>query len=692
MASDNQLTPKALGTVRRPSVSAARRRRLGPAHFAFMRALAHGLSLADSWQRYMIIEGESSDPRLVASTLAWIRSEFSRAAAKEQRFGTARLLRLDASRIGVRELQLPSIEEFAQERGLEDEREADQIAAYEAAFGAASARQRKRAALIERQLDALRWLEALVAQPPRAGDAVAAWFHPTVVARLEAADIFTIAQLVDRINGVGREWTGSIRALGAVKGARLVTWLHENEAPLQLTIGPHVGVKRSKLFKHELAAVVQPATDIRPIEKFIPPEDLDGRAGVYRRPQSQCLLKATTDYAAVMTWLRAKRGPTPAQKERAAGRRTQRSTGIEGPADWLEHLSNTQRAYRTEAERFMLWATLQKRKALSSLTHEDCIEYRDFLADPTPRSRWCGPRSRPRWSPLWRPFEGPLSIVAQRRAIMVLRNLFSYLQDQAYLVGNAWSHITVPNSAVQSMNVSRAFTHAQWRFLNERAAKLGSESAGLRLRFALSLLYATGLRISEAVAAQVDHLNWVEYPGEGDEPGVEGFELTVIGKGDKQRVVPVPDDVIQLLRAYLETRGLKPEPRDIGNSGAFLIGRLVDAHERAPNLVEPRQDGRPGISATTLGEQMKQFFEECGHELLAAGDARGAERFGRATTHWLRHTAASHALASGDVPLVAIKELLGHASLNTTSAYVTTEQRQRMAAVQRFAQRRAHQK
>jgi len=350
------MTDHAIDTIVPRPVSPSRRRILGPAHFAFMRSLAQGMRLTDSWQRYMIIEGESSDPRLVASTLAWIRSEFSRAAAKEQRFGTARLLRLDAGRIGARELQLPSLEAFAQERGLEDEREADQIAAYEAEFGAANARQRKRAALVERQLEALRWLEALIAQPPRAGDAVAAWFPPTVVTRLEAVDIFTIAQLVDRINGVGQQWHGSIRALGAVKGARLVAWLHENAAPLQLTIGPHVGVKRSKLFKHELAAVVQPATDIRPIEKFIPPQDLDGRAGVYRRPQSQCLLKATTDYAAVLAWLRAKRGPTPAQKERAAGRRAQRSTGIEGPADWLEHLSNTQRAYRTEAERFMLWA------------------------------------------------------------------------------------------------------------------------------------------------------------------------------------------------------------------------------------------------------------------------------------------------------------------------------------------------
>lgn len=670
------------------AVSPARVRRLGPAHFAFMRALAQGLKLSEAWQRYMMIEGDSSDPRLVASALKWIRIELGRAAAKEQRFGVARLLRLDATRIGERAMRLPSLEEFAQERGLEDERQADQIAAFEEAFGVASARQRKRRALIERQLTALRWLEALVAQPPRAGDSVVAWFHPALASRLEAAEIFTLAQLVDRINGIGLEWHGSIRALGVVKAKRVVAWLHENEASLQLYIGRHVEVKHSKLFKHELAAVVQPATDIRPIEKFIVPAELDGRAGVYRRPQAQCLLKASTDYEAVLTWLRAKRGPTATQKARAVGRRSQPSSGIEGPTDWLQQLSNTQRAYRTEAERFLLWATLQKRKALSSLTHEDCIEYRDFLADPQPRSRWCGPRSRQRWSPLWRPFEGPLGVVAQRRSIMVLRNLFSYLQDQAYLVGNAWSHITVPNSAVPRMNVGRAFTQTQWRFLTDRASALPPTSASLRLRFALSLFYATGLRISEAVGATVDDLEWVEYPGEGDEPGVEGFELTVIGKGEQRRAVPVPDDVIALLSEYLASRGLKPDVRDIGNSGAFLIGRRADAHDRAPNLLGASRDGRPGISANTLGEQMKAFFEECGHALRQAGDARAAERFARATTHWLRHTSASHALASGDVPLVAVKELLGHASLNTTSAYVTTEQRQRMAAVQKFARRR----
>ena len=63
---------------------------------------------------------------------------------------------------------------------------------------------------------------------------------------------------------------------------------------------------------------------------------------------------------------------------------------MEQGLDWLQTLSHTQRAYRKEAERFLLWAIVHKGKALSSMNNEDCIEYREFLADPKPRSRWCG--------------------------------------------------------------------------------------------------------------------------------------------------------------------------------------------------------------------------------------------------------------------------------------------------------------
>jgi len=672
--------------------SAARQRKLHVGHFAFMRAVVQGLDARDSWERYFLVEGEASDQRIVSATIAAIREEFAAAAKRHDRHGTARRLRIDAERIADPALDLPSLDAFAESCGLEDESQAVQIAAYEAEYGRATQRLRRRARLISRQLDALRWLEALVAQSPKAGDAVAAWLNPTLAGHLAGADIFTLAQLVERINGVGRRWHAGIKAMGAGKAPRVVAWLREvvdsHDDSLALQLGGHVAVARSKLYAHELQAVVAPATDIRPLEKFTVPAELDGSRGLYRRPQAQCLLKASNDHQAILAWLRSKHGLSPQQKAQLTARRRQRDLGIEQSLDWLQALSNTQRAYRKEAERFLLWAILHQGKALSSMSNEDCIAYRDFLADPQPRSRWCGERGRERWSPLWRPFEGPLSASAQRHAVTILKNLYGFLVDQNYLMGNPWSAVGVPRAAGPKVNAGRSFSLAQWAFIDGQLLVLPATSANQRLVFGLHLLYATGLRLSEVVAAKVDDLQWVEYSADAsdDEP-LAGWLLRVIGKGQKLREVPLPAGVVDELTRYLVARGLGEEPQDIGNQGAFLLGQASDAAQRAPGLrrgqaIDPRQ----GIAATTFYDQIKAFFNDCAALLRGQGDAKGAERFQKASTHWMRHSHASHAIASG-MPIEIAQQNLGHASLATTTVYVTTEQRRRMKAVEAFWKR-----
>ncbi len=674
------------------AVTAARQRKLHVGHFAFMRSVVQGLDPRESWERYFRLESEASDQRTVRATIAWIRQEFAAAARRQDRFGTARLVRLDATRIADTSLELPSLEAFAEAHGLEDERQADQVAAYEAEYGKATQRLSRRGRLIRRQLEALRWLEALVAEAPQAGDSVATWLNPTLASHLEAADIFTLAQLVERINGVGRRWHAGIKAMGQGKAQRIVEWLHQvaQEHPgspdsRSLLIGRHVALPRSQLFAHELNAVVAPATAIRPLEKFIVPAELDGSRGLYRRPQAQCLLKASNDYQAILAWLRSKHGLTPEQKANLKARRRQKDTGVEQGLDWLQALSHTQRAYRKEAERFLLWAVTHQGKALSSMSNEDCIEYRDFLADPQPHSRWCGDRGRERWSPLWRPFEGPLSASAQRHAVTILKNLYGFLVDQNYLMGNPWSAVGVPRTAGPKVNAGRSFSKAQWAFIEQQLALLADTSANQRLKFGLHLLYATGLRLSEVVAAAVDDLRWVEYPADAsDDQPMEGWLLQVIGKGQKEREVPLPSDVIGELARYLVSRGLNADPEEFGNQGAHLLGKASDAAERAPGLT-PKQpfDPRQGIAATTFYDQIKRFFEDCAGMLRGQGDTKGAERFDKASTHWMRHSHASHAIASG-MPIEIAQQNLGHASLATTTVYVTTEKRRRMKAVEAF--------
>ena len=676
------------------SARAARRRKLHGGHFAFMRALVQGLDLRESWDRYLRAEGEATDLRTVRATIAWLRDEFAAAARREDRHGVARLVRLDTSRLF--DAALPSLESFAEQHGLQDFSQQEQAEAYAAAYGVEGRRLRRRARLIEKQLEALRWLEALAAEPPRAGDAVAAWLNPALASRLEAADLFTLHQLAERINGLGQGWHGGLRGIGRTKAQRIVEWLRAHEDSTGLRIGAHTALPRSHLAEQALRSVVPAATDIRPLEKIVVPAALDGSRGLYRRPQAQCLLAAGNDYEALLAWINAKQGATPQQQAATVARRRSRHGGAAMPAAGAGAdpaagklpavLSHTQRAYRKEAERFLLWALLVRGKALSSMTHEDCVAYRDFLADPQPRSRWCGPRGRERWSPLWRPFEGPLSARAVGQALTVLRNLYGFLVQQNYLVGNPWTGVAVSRGAAPRVDAGRSLTMAQWRFVREQLERQPDNGSTRRLRAALLLLYATGLRLSEAVGARAGDLHWVEYPPDGEDAQEEaGWVLRVVGKGQRQREVPLPQPVAEELLDYLASRGLDLDPGHPATQNAFLLGLASDAAERAPQLLGGGIDPAAGIAANTLYDQLKTYFGHCAALLREQGDERGAQRLSAASTHWLRHSHASHAIARG-TPIEIAQQNLGHASLATTTVYVTTEQRRRMKAMKKFWQ------
>lgn len=660
-----------------------RQRKLHRGHFAFMRSVVQGLPLRESWERYVRLEGEHTDIRSVRSTIAWIRGEFAAAARREKRHGTARLVLLDAAMLTDAPDSLPSLEEFAHERGLEHFSEAEQLAAYEAKYGQATARQGRRERVIQRQLAALQWLESLVAEPPRNGDAIASWMHPLLTHKLEAAGLHTLGDLIERIDGVGRTWAKGIHGIGSVKAKRIVEWLRDHEACLGSAPRAHVDFRRTDLDVAVLDAVVEPATAIRPLEKFRPPAQLDGSAGIYRCPPERCLLKAENDFEAILVWLRAKPGLTPHQiATRRTKRRTPSSPSDNTPYAWLDTLSNTQRAYRKEAERFLLWAILVRGKALSSMALEDCIAYREFLADPQPKAEWCGHRAHERWSPLWRPFEGPLSPAAQRQTVVILKNLYGFLASQGYLMGNPWAGVTVPASSTPSINAGRSFTGRQWQFIEEQLRALPRDASAVRLTVALELLYATGLRLSEIVAAKAGDLRWVEYPPDSaDDSPVEGWMLTVIGKGQRLREIPVPKSVVDSISRYFTRRGLDGDVSSAANIDAYLLGKSYDWDQRMPQLAAGRPTTQPGegIAATTLARQLKEFFQRCGRRLIEAGDPRAAARLDKASTHWLRHTHASHAIAAG-MPIEIAQQNLGHASLATTTIYVTTEKKRRLRA------------
>ncbi|CAG9183404.1 phage integrase family protein [Cupriavidus pampae] len=618
------------------------RRRLHRGHFAFLRAVVEGLAPQAVWERYLPEAGDYADTPRVHRVTGWIRTELAAAAARGGDFAQARLLRLDlAPRVVV---PLPTLAAFADTQGLTDCGEAEQLAAYEAAFGMALACQRRRTALLHRQLAAIHTLEARIAMPPRPADGVEAWLIASLAARLIAADVPTLGALHARM-ALSRAWWRQLRGIGIIKARALGQFVATHAD----TLGALPDSAQTDLSGERCSALM-------PLEHLVVPVELSGAAGRFRAPHERCLLAADDDRAAILAWLAAR-----GRAARAAA-----------PA------TLTQRAYRKEAERMLLWAVLWRRRALSSLTVEDCVAYRDFLLAPDPT--WCGGIGQPRWSSRWRPFAGPLSPRSCAYAIGVLGNLFGFLVDQGYLLGNPWRAVVAPCEVARGPDAGRGFTTQQWRGLRQALAQLPPGLASLRLQLALPLLHDTGLRLAELMAATTADLRRTSLP-QADGAPLEGWWLMVRGKGGKVREVPVPAVLVDCLVAYLAARGC---------AGVLQAGEAVPllgpAHLRpAPSPGETALvSGRTGVSGNAFHRQLKRFLARCA-ERLEGDDPAAARRMRAASAHWLRHTHVSHALAAG-VPIEVVQQNVGHASLDTTTRYVHTECARRLQAMQRLWQ------
>lgn len=581
--------------------------RLQRRHFAFMRALLQGLDERESWKRYLADEGEGGDPRRVRHTIAWIRDEFAAAARREARLGTARLVRLDPETFTGEEV-LPTLESFAAERGLEDFSEAEQAEAYAEAFpmalgrgrmGSSRTRPTQRARIIARQLKALRWLESHVTREPRPEDRVETWLNSAVARSLECAGTTTLGQLVARIDQCGARWWSKVPGIGAVKAARAVAWLRIQEPASGLRPAPHTLMPHAAVPASVRAAVVMPATALVPLEKLIIPAGLDGQAGVFRAPPGHCQLRADNDHDAIVAWLIAKG---------------------DGPAN--PTLTATQRAYRKEAERLLLWSVLERRKPISSLTLEDARFYQAFLAQPP--VNWQGKRHHQRWSPDWRPFEGPLSPAAQRQSMTVLRALFSWLTRQHYVIANPFALASSPAST-PARGAPRRMTSTQWERLDLFMQAQLQGTGSRRLARAVRWLYATGLRLAEITEARCANLRCQEVSDQGR--GKSEWTLVVEGRGGRKRSVRVPVVLVDELAQELHARGRDTNVCARENSTLAILARFESGSMPQP------------WSSSGLAKAIKALLARFASELCPTE----AEQVRRASAEWLR---SSHGRSS----------------------------------------------
>jgi integrase/recombinase XerD len=261
---------------------------------------------------------------------------------------------------------------------------------------------------------------------------------------------------------------------------------------------------------------------------------------------------------------------------------------------------NTLEAYRSDLLQFGAWAERRRLDVLAA-QHADLAAFLTDLATGDPPER------------------PPAANATLQRKAACLRSFYRHLRREELIEHDPTADLRAPRKDQRLPTVLSRDEVA--RLL---AAPRGTEPVAQRGRALLELMYACGLRASEAIGLTIGDVD------------LEAGMLRANGKGSKERLVPIGREAIAALRAYLERGrprfvGLAPEPHLFVNQRGTGLTRqglykIVQRHARAAGLA------------------------------------------GKMSPHTLRHTFATHLLAGG-CDLRALQEMLGHADIATTQIY-----------------------
>lgn len=368
--------------------------------------------------------------------------------------------------------------------------------------------------------------------------------------------------------------------------------------------------------------------DTHPIAFVLPtdrlPATLDGSAGINRARDGVRQIAAETDIEAVRLWL-AEYAQSP----------------------------HTLRSYRKEATRLLLWATRQLGKALSDLMREDLLAYEAFLINPP--AEWID-TAMPRHGGERRLFTGPLSANSVRQALGILSGLFNYLVEAGYLAGNPLALRRRRSSGLgRKAAVERYLDHALWQYVLDFIETLPQNTPREqqhyeRVRWLFHLLYGASLRASEAAHARAGDL--MQRRGR--------WWLRVRGKGDVEADVPVSDTLMADFARYRQFHRLPTLPNEL---------------ETTPLVMSIAGRTDQTLTPTAVYLVVKGLFCQAA-DTRESTDPVGAVTLRRASTHWLRHTSATHQADAGN-DIRHIQKNLRHASIETTAIYLHAEDDQR---------------
>jgi integrase/recombinase XerD len=255
-------------------------------------------------------------------------------------------------------------------------------------------------------------------------------------------------------------------------------------------------------------------------------------------------------------------------------------------------------AYGHDLTAFSIFAAARKISGLASLRPIHILDYLSALTDNS------------------------LSARSQARALVALRQFFKFLKSERLCETNPTEDVDLPRFGQPLPTFLTVAEVDRLLAAPDRRTDRGARDGAM-----IETLYATGLRVSELVKLRLADINF------------EAGYLVTVGKGGKQRLVPLGEAAVAALRSYVEGERphfLRPGP-----------GAITDA-----------------VFLTRFGRRMtrQSFWKILGAYARAAGIRK------EISPHKLRHSFATHMVERG-ADLRAVQAMLGHADIGTTEIY-----------------------